>query len=66
MSKNEFLIKGKNVMYYSDLSVLGIILWVIFGFIAILPWIIIVVITLQKFLQFLRLPRAKAIEMKQQ
>jgi hypothetical protein len=53
-------------MYYSDLSVLGIILWVIFGFIAILPWIIIVVITLQKFLQFLRLPRAKAIEMKQQ
>ena len=51
-------------MYYTDHSILRIILWIIFGFIVLLPCIIIAVIILHKFIQVLKLPKAKAIEMK--
>jgi hypothetical protein len=44
-------------MYYTELSVFGIIIWVIFGLMAIFPWITFLAIVIYKLIQVIRLPR---------
>ncbi len=44
-------------MYYTDMSVWGLIIWVILGLLAIFPWLTILAIVIYKFIQVIRLPR---------
>jgi len=46
-------------MYYTNLSAWGIIIWIIFGLLVIFPWITIIAIVIYKFIQIIRLPKAK-------
>jgi hypothetical protein len=46
-------------MYYTEMSVWGIIIWIIFGLVAIFPWITILAVAIYKFIQVIRLPRLK-------